>query len=274
MRFTILLLLTLGLVMPAAQAAQPMTPQLNKHIRALDRISFCRGLKSAEMMHAFEQNIDDKITDEELQAVIASMGEQEYAFTGASHLFANYLTAALIVDNKNIFNELIQQQEQRASQYQEQVAEHIAKGTDLSSPLKECSEQAKTFDSELSKNPDANLLVLLEEGEQLEAQALLHSAQSDTRCALIALRAKKTFGTDEHSMVTLFDFRRKLSFESYLEYLEDVAPSRSRAALGKFADSKLMPHLVSLSGHWDEIDDAAKKEWVGHCRQIQKSLSN
>lgn len=272
MRFITFLLLTLWLAAPVAHAKQPITPQLSNYINAMDRIAFCSGLKSAEMMQAFEQNVAGTLSDKGLEAVISSKSEQTLAFAGATNLYANFLTAALIVDDSNVFNEIIRQQEQRTALFQEKIGERFAKGADLSAPLKDCDEEAKAYDEQLSKKPNSHFLFLLDAAEQQKAQALLGATLSDTRCALIAHRAKSTYGTDEHAMVTLFDSRRKVSFESYRDYLEEIAPSKSSETLEKLAVTKLSPHLQSLSSHWDEIDDAAKKEWVGHCRQIQKSL--
>ena len=121
MQFAILLLLTLGLVMPASQAVQPMIPKLNGHIKALESIAICRAVTRIEQRPALKKISEGTLTSSEVRSVQETMEAHELLFSRASLFHVANLTAALIVDNPNIFNDLEQEVEQRFVQTWDEI---------------------------------------------------------------------------------------------------------------------------------------------------------
>lgn len=257
-RYLTLLLLLTGLIASPVMAKQPLTPRIQSHLQALEQMSFCAGLnvaykKQADKMPLVKAKKTQLITDIDDEIVV---------FTDAIDGIASRLSATLIIDTPNVFNEALQTATARIQQYEKDASEKFAEGGNIDEHLQNCSKIASQLVTDMGHRQSE---LGLNSAERKEAAWELAARQKDARCFAIASKALEENPNRKDFSLKLAEYHFFMAVEGYTYVLEDLRPSVATETLEEISRRSIEPHANELAAHWDAIEKPARQEWINAC---------
>lgn len=251
-------LLLAGLIASPAMAKQPLTPRMQSHLQELERMGFCAGINVA-----YKKQADNmQLVKAKKAQLIADIDNEIVVFSDAIDGIASRLSAPLIIDKPNVFNEVLQTATARIQQYDKDATAKFAEGGNIDEHLKNCSQLAAQLEKDMGHRQSE---LGLNTAERKEAAWELATRQQDARCFAIAAKALEENPSRKDFSLKLAKYHFFMAVEGYTYVLEDMRLDVPTEILEEISRRSIEPHANELAAHWDAIEKPARQEWINAC---------